>query len=65
MNTSLTELIQEAIGYEALAFEADDEIDGGDLTEWFADWRQRAKAALSPLSAVARTPAESRRLHKP
>ncbi len=39
-------LLTEALAYEADCWGEDDEIDGGDLVEWFAEWRQRAKAVV-------------------
>lgn len=62
MNSSLFDLIQEAIGYQALAFEADEDIDGGDLTEWFADWRARVKAAMRSTPALPRTTTQGRQV---
>lgn len=40
----MEDLINEAIGYERNAFENDEPIDGGDLVEWFANWRERVAA---------------------
>lgn len=39
-------LIEEALAYEAEAFEADEEISGADLVAWFTEWRERAKKAI-------------------
>jgi hypothetical protein len=56
MKTSLEFIIDEAISYAAKAFDADQDISGADLVEWFADWRQRARAIVgsnrSPSSAA-------------
>jgi hypothetical protein len=38
--------LQEALAYERHAFEDDHPVDGGDLVEFFAAWRERAKAYL-------------------
>src|SRR5882757_943090 len=46
MKTSLEFIIDEAISYAAKAFDADQDISGADLVEWFADWRQRALAIV-------------------
>jgi hypothetical protein len=46
MKTSLEFIIDEAISYAAKAFDADQDISGADLIEWFADWRQRALAIV-------------------
>lgn len=42
----VTPLLQEVVGYEHEAFNTDGEVDGGDLVEWFAEFRQRAFQAL-------------------
>ena len=42
---ALREFISEAVNGWA-QFETDQEVNGGDLVEWFADWRSRVKAAL-------------------
>ena len=39
-------LIDQALGYEGAAFDADADINGADLVEWFSEWRERMKAAL-------------------
>ena len=44
MNTQLSDLIHEALGYETDAFSTDAPVSGGDLLQWFADWRARLKA---------------------
>lgn len=36
-----------ALTYQAEAFDADAEISGADLLEWFAIWREAAKAAVA------------------
>jgi hypothetical protein len=46
MKTSLEFIIDEAISYAANAFDADQDISGSDLVEWFADWRRRARAIV-------------------
>ncbi len=39
-------VIREALAYEREAFADDTEVDGGDLVEFFAGWRERAAEAL-------------------
>lgn len=39
-------LLEEAIAYEAEAFETGDEVQGGDLVEWFSAWRHRVMETL-------------------
>jgi hypothetical protein len=39
-------LLQEALDYEADAFNNDQPVNGADLVDWFAEWRQRAAATL-------------------
>jgi hypothetical protein len=39
-------LLDEAVAYEAMAFDQDEPVDGGDLVEWFALWRVEARAVL-------------------
>jgi hypothetical protein len=55
MKTSLEFIIDEAISFAAQAFDDDQDISGAELVEWFADWRQRARAIVcsnrSPQSA--------------
>lgn len=60
MSTKYETLLVEALRYEAEAFDDDTEVNGGDLVEWFAEWRQRVKAALEPPPAnpVAQSPCE-------
>lgn len=43
---ALTRLLEEAIAYQAEAFETGDEVQGGDLVEWFAGWRTRVMQQL-------------------
>ncbi|MBB2158108.1 hypothetical protein HLH33_17705 [Gluconacetobacter diazotrophicus] len=40
-------LLDEAVAYDAAAFDEDLPVDGGDLVEWFALWRLDARAALA------------------
>lgn len=44
--TQLRALLEEIIGYQDNAFDTDDEIEGGDFLEAFAEWRLRALEAL-------------------
>jgi hypothetical protein len=39
-------LVGEALAYEAEAFDGDEDVNGGNLVEWFADWRKRMKAEI-------------------
>lgn len=43
----LKELLQEALDYEAEAFDTDQPINGSDLVEWFAAWRERVALAIA------------------
>ncbi len=38
--------LQQALDYQAAAFDADEEVNGADLVEWFSDWRGRVKEAM-------------------
>lgn len=54
-------LIAEALAFEADAFENDEDVNGGDLLEWFADWRQRAgEVQAQPDSTLVRIAARLR-----
>ena len=44
--TAAEAVLQEALAAFADLFEADDDVPGADLVEWFVQWRVRAKAAL-------------------
>lgn len=44
MSPALAALITTMLAYEATAFEADEEVDGGDMVETFAEWRPMLKA---------------------
>lgn len=44
---SVEAVLQDAVNYLANAFDSDEEVDGANLVEWFGEWRQRAKLALS------------------
>lgn len=61
MKNALDSLIHEALGYEADAFDNDQALSGADLLEWFAEWRERAKAVVMA-SGVA---AEARQADEP
>lgn len=41
-----SDLIDEALEYEAEAFDNDEEVNGADLVDWFAGWRRRVKDEL-------------------
>ncbi len=49
--TTRENLIAEALGYDRLNFDADQEVNGGDLVEFFADWRQRMRATFAATGA--------------
>lgn len=44
---SMKAVLREAVDYLAEDFENDEPIDGGDLVEWFCEWREEAKRALA------------------
>jgi hypothetical protein len=46
---ALRGLLDEALGYEADAFGGNVPVDGGDLVEWFGEWRERVRATLRPV----------------
>lgn len=50
MNPSLEALLDEAVNFEAEAFDEDQEISGADLVEWFAEWRCRARRVVKSTS---------------
>lgn len=43
---TMAELLQEALTAFAQEFDADADVPGADLVEWFVQWRERAKVAL-------------------
>ncbi len=51
--STVDDLIAEALAFEADSFQDDEEVNGGDLVEFFADWRQRMAAALQAKRAGA------------
>jgi hypothetical protein len=46
MKPSLESILHEAVNFEAKAFDDDQDINGADLVEWFAQWRRRARAIV-------------------
>jgi hypothetical protein len=46
MKPSLESILHEAVNFEAEAFDDDENINGADLVEWFAQWRRRARAIV-------------------
>jgi hypothetical protein len=42
----LRALLVEALDYEREAFETDEGVEGGDLCEWFSEWRDRVKVVV-------------------
>jgi len=46
-------LLLQALDYEREAWDEDEQIEGGDLVEFFGEWRRRAEAALTSLRGVA------------
>lgn len=55
----LTGLVREAIEAWGYQFDNEGEVNGGDLVDWFGDWRLRAKNALGLLSAPIESPPDS------
>lgn len=45
-NSSIADLLQEAVLYSAGSFESSEEVNGAALVEWFSEWRIRAGRAL-------------------
>lgn len=43
----MRQLLEEAVRFEEKAWDEDDGLSGGDLVEWFGEWRQRVKQELS------------------
>ncbi len=39
-------LLSEALAFENEAFEEDEPVDGGDMVQWFSEWRVRVKALM-------------------
>lgn len=46
ITSGLLDLMREAVAYKRDAFEDDTEVDGGDMVEWFADFRSRLCNAM-------------------
>jgi hypothetical protein len=46
MKPSLESILHEAVNFEAEAFDDDQDINGANLVEWFAQWRRRARAIV-------------------
>ena len=46
MTNRIKSLMKEALGYEAESFDKDEAVNAADLVDWFAAWRERAKAAV-------------------
>ena len=46
MKPSLESLLHEAVNFEADAFDHDQDINGADLVQWFAEWRWRAQTIV-------------------
>lgn len=44
-HAELLEIVREAVDHWA-EFDNDDEVSGADLVEWFAQWREKAKAKI-------------------
>lgn len=57
MTNTIEQLIHEALGYEAAAFDQDDPVNAADLVEWFAAWRNRAKTAVRTADRSRKSPA--------
>ncbi len=61
MNT-LEVMLNEALAYQAEAFKRDEPVDGADLVEWFAEWRERVQTILadSPVTSTDADDAQPR-----
>jgi len=46
MKNRISLLMVEALDYEAEAFDKDEAVNAADLVDWFAAWRERAKAVV-------------------
>jgi hypothetical protein len=46
MKPSLESILHEAVNFEAQAFDDNQDINGADLVEWFAQWRRRARSIV-------------------
>src|SRR6266852_7507429 len=46
MKPSLESILHEAVNFEAEAFDDNQDINGADLVEWFAQWRRRARSIV-------------------
>jgi len=53
MTNTVETLMHEALDYEAEAFDGDAAANAADLVDWFAEWRERAKAVVRPVSERA------------
>ena len=51
--STVDDLIAEALGFEADAWTNDEDVNGGDMVEFFGEWRQRMAAALKVKTAGA------------
>lgn len=47
----MTGVLQEALAAFGAEFDADEDVPGADLVQWFIEWRERAKAALGKAGA--------------
>lgn len=45
-----------ALAFKADAFDSDEQVNGGDLVEWFSQWRETAKAARAGIPSDAPSP---------
>lgn len=52
--SDLADVVRDALAFRADAFEGDEEVNGGDLVEWFSGWREQAKAAISAPDAAVK-----------
>jgi hypothetical protein len=46
MKPSLETILLEAVNFEASTFDDDRPLSGGDLVEWFSQWRLRARSVV-------------------
>ena len=42
----MEELLREAVAFQAYEFAHDDDVNGADLVDWFASWREDVKRIL-------------------
>jgi len=55
-------LLLQALDYEREAWDEDEQIEGGDLVEFFGEWRRRAEAAQPTAAVLATAEPPTRRM---